>query len=72
MTSCNGFRSWNAYNVDLWINNDEALYNLAMECLKSKRPVKTFFENVPCGSKTPDGAIYNIYSVRNSLSLLNS
>jgi hypothetical protein len=29
----NGHRSWNAWNVALWVANDEAPYRLTKECL---------------------------------------
>lgn len=34
MKSYNGHRSWNAWNVALWIGNTESIYNYAMECIK--------------------------------------
>jgi hypothetical protein len=37
MATFNGHRSWNAWNVSLWINNDEAIYNLALDCLKRSK-----------------------------------
>lgn len=34
----NGHRSWNAWNVSLWIGNDESIYRLAVDCLnRAKR-----------------------------------
>jgi hypothetical protein len=29
----NGFKNYNTWNVVLWINNDEGLYNLARQCV---------------------------------------
>ena len=34
MKSYNGHRSWNAWNVSLWISNTESIYNYAMDCIK--------------------------------------
>ena len=33
----NGHRSWNAWNVSLWIDNDEGLYNAALEAIRQSR-----------------------------------
>ena len=30
----NGYRSWNGWNVALWIGNDEPLYRFAKKCLE--------------------------------------
>ena len=34
MKPYNGHRSWGAWNVSLWITNDDFLYQTAMNCLK--------------------------------------
>lgn len=31
MSKYNGHKNWNHWNVSLWINNDEGLYNMARE-----------------------------------------
>jgi len=79
MKSYSGHRSWNAWNVALWISNDEPLYRYAVGCLtritpKGKPPtlyqaVSRFME-VMGGEKTPDGAIYNRLSVKECLKSL--
>ena len=78
----NGHRSWNAWNVALWIGNDEPLYRLALDCLHDtrkadQRPRVTaaamrFLRLIGEGSKTPDGAVYNLKCVREALSGLES
>lgn len=74
MKKYNGHRSWNAWNVSLWIGNDEPLYRFAMECIKginnNKRGIAhatRAFMNIVRGDKTPDGAVYNALSVRLAL-----
>lgn len=34
MAQYNGYPSWNAWNVSLWINNDEGLYNLCRDAVR--------------------------------------
>ena len=72
MKPCNGHRSWNAWNVALWIGNDEGLYNLALECLRFYKndldlAACMFVEAVGLGSKTPDGAQYSHLAVKLAL-----
>jgi hypothetical protein len=73
----NGFRSWNAWNVSLWINNDEGLYRMAQECVEDAKrsntrkdgesvkdlAAKMFFVRVD-GDKTPDGAPYSVTTIK--------
>ena len=76
MKEYNGHRSWNAWNVALWIGNDEGLYQLAMECLRwagrdntgraVHKAARLFREQVGA-DKTPDGARYTQLSVRLAL-----
>lgn len=64
----NGFRSWNAWNVSLWINNQEVSYQLACDLVKQyslSMATKIFIGYF--NGKTPDGAIYNRLSVYNAL-----
>lgn len=72
-----GHRSWNAWNVSLWVGNDETLYRAALRCIertrsKSGKPriglaTHKFLHIVGPYSKTPDGAIYNPLCVRLAL-----
>jgi hypothetical protein len=49
----NGYANWATWNVCLWIQNDEGLYDLAREARNYQEVVNALRE---CGSKeTPDG-----------------
>ena len=68
----NGHESWNAWNVSLWISNDEGLYRTAVAALKStytpQRATERFLRITGLrGEKTPDGARYSERSVRLAL-----
>ena len=56
-----GHRSWNAWNVSLWINNEEPLYRHAADLVQRygrKRAARIMAQQM-AGEKTPDGARYN-------------
>ncbi len=68
MKTHNGHRSWNAWNVSLWISNDEPTYRFAMDCIKrakqnAGKAARYFMESFK-GEKTGDGAKYNHLSVK--------
>lgn len=64
----NGHKNWNHWNVSLWINNDEGLYNLARRCVRNTdsrtQAARMFLDCMDGISKTPDGAPYSLSSVR--------
>lgn len=81
MTAYNGHRSWAAWNVSLWIANDEGLHRLALDCLAEAgkrggrlyRAAKAFQSAVGGeGARTPDGARYSLTSIREALAGLES
>lgn len=68
MAKYNGYRSWNAWNVSLWINNDESLYDEAVALVKKygrSLAAKKLPRSLP--SKTPDGAKYNYSCIYGAL-----
>ena len=54
-TEYNGWTNYKTWNVALWINNDEGLYNLAQEC----GDYQTFCDCVGSDAVTGDGVRYN-------------
>ena len=70
MATFNGHRSWNAWNVSLWINNDEGLYTLAQHHIKTSPVLDTAARRMLrdlAGQRTPDGAVYNYTSIREAM-----
>ncbi len=73
MATYNGHASWNAWNVALWIGNDEPTYRFALDCVqrprKDGKPVTAkcaalrFLAGGYEGGKTPDGARWSFRSV---------
>ena len=66
----NGHKNWNHWNVSLWINNDEGLYQAALQYARkaptldvAARRLMSILE----GEKTPDGAPFSYSSVRAAL-----
>jgi hypothetical protein len=66
MANYNGHKNWNHWNVSLWINNDEGLYSLALDCIRTTdnrtEAARTMLQSLP--EKTPDGAPYSVSSIR--------
>lgn len=72
MTEYQGHRSWNAWNVSLYIANDEGTYREAVDCLRKTKTlgaaVRLWGRNTGLiGTRTPDGAVYNVLSVKLAL-----
>jgi hypothetical protein len=64
-----GYTSWNAWNVSLWIGNDEGLYREAVRLVKKygiERGARHMAANL-AGEKTPDGARYNLTGIRQAM-----
>jgi len=61
MTPYQGHRSWNAWNVSLYINNEEPLYRRALELARKHGVAKAanLMAKELKGQRTPDGGQYN-------------
>ena len=68
MTTYNGHKNWNHWNVSLWINNDEGLYRMAREKVKwyGKAKAAVILAGL-LPSRTPDGAPYSVSAIRAAL-----
>lgn len=67
----NGHKNWNHWNVSLWINNDEGLYDLARRAVRQARGNKRkaaemFLEELEFLdiTHTPDGAPYSVTTIQ--------
>ena len=70
MATYQGHRSWNAWNVSLWINNSESLYQLAQYHIATSPVLGTAARRMLKelqGHRTPDGAVYNYTCIREAL-----
>jgi hypothetical protein len=67
--SYNGHKSHAAWNVSLWINNDEPLYRLAKDCVRRssnrQEAAEMILSSLP--EKTPDGVKYTVTNIRLAL-----
>jgi hypothetical protein len=74
MIATQGWRSWNAWNVSLWINNDEALYRMAQEAFranngkahKAARCMLRGLQDIGV-TRTPDGGRYNVSAIAGAM-----
>ena len=65
--SYNGHKNYNFWNVSLWINNDQGLYNLAQECIQAtstKELAATRMMWDLQGEETPDDVKYSKSAIR--------
>lgn len=75
MKEYNGWRSWNAWNVALYISNEYDLYHNAVDCLRRTKSIGQAV-NLFCRqtglleTKTPDGATYNRLCIKLALESL--
>ena len=68
-TTYNGYTNYETWNVALWLQNDEFLYNTARACVEycgdNETPYEKFVRCMCDGIvgrhlvKTPDGVLYN-------------
>ena len=62
----NGHPSWAAWNISLWINNDEGLYRFLQDEYHNagnKRDAAQAFLDLVPDTHTPDGARYTLTNV---------
>jgi hypothetical protein len=69
----NGHPSYNAWNVSLWLNNDEVLYNLMRDAVRvtSTREEAAhqmmYWFNLRGVKGTPDGVPYTVTNIRRAM-----
>lgn len=67
----NGHPSWNAWNIALWIANNEGLYRFALDCLDRhkgrKIPAAQEFLEAMDSPKTPDGAPWTVTNIARAM-----
>lgn len=69
-TTFNGYACWDDWNVALWLNNDEGLYNTlchyaelaAYMTISHSEALVSLLAALP--DETPDGAGFNVLSVK--------
>lgn len=72
MAEYQGHRSWNAWNVALYIDNEESIYRAAVEALQTTTNIRqavTKFCRITGlrDTRTPDGGVYNTRCIKEAL-----
>jgi hypothetical protein len=69
MARYNGHKNFNHWNVSLWINNDEMLYDTARYCIRTTNNRREAADKLRgmLPSHTPDGAPYSRSSLMGAL-----
>ncbi len=70
MAQYQGHRSWNAWNVSLWLNNDEGLYRMMLAAIKRHKTKACAARSLAAdlaGERTPDGGRYNFTTIREAM-----
>ena len=81
MAKYNGHKNWNHWNVALWLNNDEGLYNIALHFVNHYRKARVNGERHSTFvarqiltrladegiTQTPDGAPYSVATIESAI-----
>ena len=74
MAQYQGHRSWNAWNVSLWINNDEGMYRHSKGLVEQHGVIRAarILTRELEGERTPDGGAYNFTCIREAIRDINT
>jgi hypothetical protein len=76
MKTYNGYRSWNAWNVALWVHDDLDTHELATLCRRRYKRVSAaagmMLRALGPKARTPDGASYNKMNITIALNELKA
>jgi hypothetical protein len=67
MSTYNGHKNWNHWNVSLWLMNDEGLYRQVERAISDLRTLDAAARGLATqlkGQSTPDGAPYTFTTIR--------
>jgi hypothetical protein len=67
MSTYNGHKNWNHWNVSLWLMNDEGLYRQIEQAISDMGTLNAAARDLAAqwkGQFTPDGAPYSFTTIR--------